>query len=105
MANFYPFDRVELTKKQKPIKRKLLSDGSKRIEKKIAVLGGSTTNGIVDMLELFLLYYGIKAEFYQSEYDQYWQDAMFGAELREFQPDFVLSTPLQEISPLSPKCQ
>ncbi len=89
MANFYPFDRVELTKKQKPIKRKLLSDGSKRIEKKIAVLGGSTTNGIVDMLELFLLYYGIKAEFYQSEYDQYWQDAMFGAELREFQPDFV----------------
>lgn len=89
MANFYPFDSAELTKKRKSIKRALLSDGSKRIEKKIAVLGGSTTNGIVDMLELFLLYYGIKAEFYQCEYAQYWQDAMFGAELREFQPDFV----------------
>ena len=89
MANFYPFDSAEIMKKQRSLKRALLSDGSKRIEKKIAVLGGSTTNGIVDMLELFLLYYGIKAEFYQCEYAQYWQDAMFGAELREFQPDFV----------------
>lgn len=89
MANFYPFDSAEIMKKQRSLKRALLSDGSKRIEKKIAVLGGSTTNGIVDILELFLLYYGIKAEFYQCEYAQYWQDAMFGAELREFQPDFV----------------
>lgn len=89
MPNFYPFDPAELTKKQRSIKRALLSDGANRIKKKIAVLGGSTTNGIVDMLELFLLWQGIQPDFYQSEYNQYWQDAMFSEELREFKPDFV----------------
>lgn len=89
MPNFYPFDSAELTKKQRSIKRGLLSDNANRLKKKIAVLGGSTTNGIVDMLELFLLWQGIQPEFYQSEYNQYWQDAMFSAELREFKPDFV----------------
>lgn len=89
MSNFYPFDCAEITKKQKSLKRQLKADGTKRIEKKIAVLGGSTTNAIVDQLELFLLWQGIQPEFYQSEYNQYWQDAMFGSELREFKPDFI----------------
>ncbi len=89
MPNFYPFDCAELIKKQKSIKKKLLSDGTMRIKKRIAVLGGSTTNAIADMTELFLLWNGIEPEFYQSEYNQYWQDAMFGAELREFKPEFV----------------
>ncbi len=89
MPNFYPFDCAELIKKQKSIKKKLLSDGAMRIKKRIAVLGGSTTNAIADMTELFLLWNGIEPEFYQSEYNQYWQDAMFGAELREFKPEFV----------------
>ena len=89
MPNFYPFDCAYITKKQKSIKRELLKDGTKRIEKKIAILGGSTTNGIADQLELFLLWQGIKPTFYQSEYNQYWQDAMFGRELREFKPDFI----------------
>lgn len=89
MSNFYPFDCAEITKKQKSLKRQLKQDGTKRIKKKIAVLGGSTTNAIVDQLDLFLLWQGIEAEFIQSEYNQYWQDAMFGAELREFKPDFI----------------
>lgn len=89
MPNFYPFDCAELLKKQKSIRKKLLSDGAPRIKKKIAFLGGSTTNAIADMTELFLLWNGIEPEFYQSEYNQYWQDAMFGTELREFKPDFV----------------
>ena len=34
--------------------------------------------------------YGIEAEFYQSEYAQYWQDAMFGTpELDAFHPDII----------------
>ena len=89
MSNFYPFDSAYLTKKQKSLKRQLLSDATPRIEKKIAILGGSTTNGIADMLELFLLWYGIKPTFYQSEYNRYWQDAMFSEELRAFAPDFI----------------
>ena len=100
MSNFYPFDCAEITKKQKSLKRQLKADGTKRIEKKIAVLGGSTTNAIVDQLELFLLWQGIQPTFYQSEYNQYWQDAMFGRELREFKPDFIfIHTSNRNISP------
>lgn len=58
------------------------------IKNRIAVLSESTINEIVDKLELFLLNYGIKVEFYQSEYAQYWQDAMFGnEEFDNFRPD------------------
>lgn len=86
----YPFDSEYIIKKRKSIKRALLSDGSSRLKKKIAVFGGSTTNAIVDNLELFLLDQGIEPEFYQSEYAQYWQDAMFpGEELLNFEPDIV----------------
>lgn len=45
---------------------------------------------MADQLGLFLLQYGIQAEFYQSEYGQYWQDAMFGTpELDGFHPDVI----------------
>ena len=62
------------------IKKELAKRDTTWIEKKIAVLGGSTTNEVVEQLNIFLLQYGIKASFYQSEYGQYWQDAMFGTE-------------------------
>jgi HAD superfamily phosphatase (TIGR01681 family) len=52
-------------------------------------LGGSTTSGIKDILELFLLNYGIKPLFFESEFGQYWQDAMFGEELKSFSPDII----------------
>ncbi len=56
----------------------------------IAILGGSTTHDIKEMLELFLLYQGIRPVFFESEYAQYWQDAMFGNdELRSFKPDII----------------
>ena len=86
----YPFDSAYLLKKRKSIKRALLADGTDRIAKRIAILGGSTTHDIRDMLELFLLNYGIAPEFYESEYAQYWNDVMFdGAELADFKPDVI----------------
>ncbi len=93
----YPFDSAYLLKKRKTIKRELLveievakADGAKILEKRIAILGGSTTHDIRDILELFLLNNGIKAEFYESEYEQYWNDVMFdNAELVEFKPDII----------------
>ena len=86
----YPFDSEYILKKRRSIKKQLLADGSQRIKKNIAVLGGSTTNDIISMLELFLLNYGIEPSFYQSEFGQYWQDAMFGnPELDAFKPDFI----------------
>lgn len=86
----YPFDPSYIIKKRKSIKRKLLEDGSARIKKKIAVFGGSTTNEIINTLELFLLDAGIEPEFYESEYAQYEQDAVFPSEeLLSFKPDIV----------------
>lgn len=86
----YPFDSELILKKAKSIKKTLLSDGTTRIKKKIAVLGGSTTHDVIRILELFLLHYGIEPSFYESEYGQYWQDAMFdNPELAEFAPDLI----------------
>ncbi len=88
--NNYPFDAEEMLKKSRRMKRDLLADGTKRIHKKIAVLGGSTTHDIIRMMELFLLQQGIEPEFYESEYAQYFEDAMFGNEkLDAFAPDVI----------------
>ena len=89
----YPFDSEYILKKKRGIKKQLLSelDESNCIEKRIAILGGSTTNDIKVVLELFLLNYGIKPLFYESEYNQYYEDAMFPSdELKNFAPDIVL---------------
>ena len=53
----YPFNAEELIKKKKTYKKQLLSDNSvKYIQKKIAILGGQTTQNIKLILELFLLF-------------------------------------------------
>lgn len=85
----YPFDSQYLLRKRRALRKELLK-GEYSTEKRIAVLGGSTTHDIIDMLELFLMNYGIKPSFYESEYGQYWQDAMFdNPELVEFDPDII----------------
>ncbi len=85
----YPFDSQLLLRKRKSIRRELLT-GTNLLDKRIAILGGSTTHDVVDMLELFLLDQGIRPAFYESEYGQYWQDAMFpNSELEAFRPDIL----------------
>lgn len=84
----YPFDAGYVMKKRRAIRKELTADPEKKfLEKKIAILGGSTTHDIKETLELFLLDAGIKPTFYESEFAQYWQDAMFSQELRDFAPD------------------
>ena len=86
----YPFDGGELLKKKRQLRKILLGEPAARIKKKIAVLGGSTTHDIVKMLELFLLNQGICPEFYESEYNRYYEDAVFPNEkLAAFGPDIV----------------
>ena len=86
----FPFDAKNILRKRRAIKKQLLSDDSTRIKKKIAVLGGSTTNDIVSVMELFLLNFGIEPEFYQSEYNKFYEDAVFGSpELDSFKPDLI----------------
>lgn len=87
----YPFSPEYLIKKKKTLKKQLLGNTSQKyIEKKIAILGGQTTENIKLILELFLLNYGIKPSFYESEYNQYYEDGMFpNPELEEFSPDLI----------------
>lgn len=87
----YPFDTVTILRKKKQLKETLLKKGGKNIiEKNIAILGGSTTSEIKNILELFLLKNGIKPTFYESEYNKYYEDALFGTdELKKFNPDII----------------
>lgn len=87
----YPFDAEWIIKKKKSIKRELLNGENKTFtKKKIAILGGSTTNDIKNVLELFLLNYGIKPTFYESEYNRYYEDGVFpNPELEAFSPDII----------------
>ena len=86
----YPFDSDWIMKNRRKIKKRLLEDGTTRISKRIAVLGGSTTHDIIQVLELFLLNEGIQPTFYESEYGQFYQDGMFGNDaLDRFAPDLI----------------
>ena len=73
----YPLNIVKILRKKKSIKKDLLLNDN-LIEKNIAILGGSTTAEIKNILELFLLKHGIKPNFYESEYNKYYEDALFG---------------------------
>lgn len=86
----YPFDSNYILGKRRFLKKQLLKNDIKRISKRIAVLGGSTTHDLVQILEIFLLDQGIAPIFYESEYSQYWMDVMYeNMELKNFAPDLI----------------
>ena len=86
----YPFDADLILSKKKSLKRRLLEESGSFTEKRIAILGGGTTSDIKQILELFLLNYGIAAEFYESEYNAFYRDAVFdNEELLKFKPDII----------------
>ena len=86
----FPFDGKDIIRRRLALRKQLLADGCVRVKKRIAVLGGSTTNHIVSALELFLLNFGIEPEFYLSEYNKFYEDAVFGnPELDSFDPDII----------------
>lgn len=86
----YPFDADWILSNRKKIRKALINTDRTFLEKRIAVLGGSTSSNIIQVLDLFLLNHGIKAMFYESEYGKYYEDAMFpNLELEEFHPDII----------------
>ena len=85
----HPIDVITILRKKKSIKKNLLLSGN-FIKKNVAILGGSTTSEIKNILELFLLKNGIKPNFYESEYNKYYEDSLFGSdELDAFNPDII----------------
>jgi FkbH-like protein len=86
----YPLDIATILRKKKSLKRELLL-GNPSIKINVAILGGSTTDEIKNILELFLLKKGFLPNIYQSEYNKYYEDAMFNNEqLFLFKPDIIL---------------
>jgi FkbH-like protein len=70
--------------------RELRAAGGAGTLLRIAVLGGTTTNELVDFLEPHLLANGFDPVFYQSEYGRFYEDAVMDpAELAEFRPDLI----------------
>ena len=61
----WPFDCKALARKRPALRRALLERPG-LMERRIAVLGGSTTHDVVAYLELFLLDNGIRPTFYES---------------------------------------
>lgn len=85
----YPIDARLLLRKKHAIKKDLLLN-PQLIRKKIALLGGSTTAEVRAILELFLLNIGIQPEFYESEFNRYYEEAVFeNKALAAFKPDII----------------
>lgn len=86
----YPFDAKEILSRKKKIKKQLLSSNTSWLDLRVAILGGSTTNDIKQIMELFLLNQGIRPTFYESEYNQFYQESTFdNALLSEFVPNII----------------
>lgn len=90
----YPFDENEIYKKRRKYKKSLLQEIEERKNTtnniRIAVLGGATTSDVCECIEIFLLNQGIRAQIYQSDFNKFYEEAVFGSEkLREFNPDII----------------
>jgi len=79
----------DLLLKRRRLVRELRGTGGRR-ELRVAVLGGSTTNEVVDFLEVLLLASGFDPVFYQSEYGRFYEDAVQDpTALIDFRPEIV----------------
>ena len=82
-------DIQDLIRKRRSLRRELSArEGLQPL--RIAVLGGSTTHELVDLWELHLLEAGFAPVFHQSEYGQFYEEAVHNtAALASFAPDLV----------------
>lgn len=86
----YPFDPAYILENKRKLKKALLEESISFVDKKIAILGGYTTSAVKQIMELFLLNNGIRPSFYESEYNKFYEDAMFdNEELKAFDPDII----------------
>ncbi len=84
-----PINSLPLLRKQKKLRREL-KEHANGPPLRVAILGGSTTSEVRNFIELFLLNDGINAEFYESRYNQYYEDAVFdNPSLDAFSPQYI----------------
>jgi FkbH-like protein len=86
----FPVTAANILRKRPQLRKELLAQPN-LLQKRIAILGGSTTTEVRSMLELFLLAHGIEPAFYESAYNRYAEDVLFdNPQLVSFHPDIVL---------------
>jgi FkbH-like protein len=79
----------DVVQRRKSIRRELSAQTGLK-ELRIAVLGGSTTDELVNLLEILLLSSGFRPTFQQSEYGRFYEDAVHDPQaLIDFKPDLV----------------
>ena len=101
--NLDKYTANDLILKGKSLRRQLLADeGLQPV--RIAILGGSTTNEVADLLELFLLASGFQPVIHQSEYGRYYEDSVIDpSDLVTFAPDIVyIHTSYMNVQALPP---
>lgn len=85
-----PINANSILQHKRKIKRTVLEKNTNFIEKRIAILSGSTIGEFADILELFLLNNGIKPVFFKGNYNRFYEDAIYNTnELIDFNPDIV----------------
>ncbi len=83
------FDKNKLLYVRKKYKKTLLLQPN-LIDKKIAILSGSTQEIVISFLEIFLLEAGIRPTFYLGSYSRYYEDAIdIKSEFYNFKPDIT----------------
>ena len=86
----FPFDSSDILRRKKSIIRQL-REQTDLTHKRIAILSGSTIGDIRDFLELFLLSFGVKPQFFVGQYNRFYEDIMFNnEELIRFDPEIIL---------------
>ncbi len=86
----YPFDAVSILSKKRALRRELLAQEG-LVEKRVAILSGSTVGEIKNILELFLLNAGIRPVFYVGDHARFYEEGMYDASgaLAAFKPDVI----------------
>ena len=85
----YPFDSGEILQKKRRLKKALLQQEG-LVEKRVAILSGSTVGEFQNLLELFLLDNGIRPIFHQGGYSLFFEDLVYDdGTLKNFAPDIL----------------
>lgn len=84
-----PLEPREIIENKRAIRRQLVGQEG-LLEKRVALLGGSTIGEIKSILELFLLAQGIRPIFYEGQYGLYYEELAFdNPALQAFAPDII----------------
>ncbi len=85
----FPIDAASVVRQRKSLVQELLKQPN-LAPTRVAILGGSTTAEVKNMLELFLLMHGVQPSFYESGYNRFAEDVLFeNRDLWNFKPDIV----------------